>query len=139
MIYKACCLDKKYRGHRINQNRRRRISLLANIPALALSEQALYGFVWYVHPYPRTQLGFKHSEVSNFSYERKLSAKRERVQFRGRTPPEKKKDRGHRINQNLRRRISLSANIPSLALSERAHYCFVWYVHPYPRTSFGYT
>ena len=31
----------------------RRISPMANIPALALSERAPYGFVWYVHPYPR--------------------------------------------------------------------------------------
>ena len=29
------------------------ISLVVNIPALALNEQAPYGFVWYVNPYPR--------------------------------------------------------------------------------------
>ena len=29
----------------------------ANIPSLALSERAPYGFVWYVHPYPRVYRG----------------------------------------------------------------------------------
>ena len=28
----------------------------ANIPSLALRKRAFYGFVWYVHPYPRTRL-----------------------------------------------------------------------------------
>ena len=36
--------------------KKRRISPKANIPALALSERAPYGFVWYVHPYLRTRL-----------------------------------------------------------------------------------
>ena len=36
--------------------RHRRISLLANIPALVLSELAPYDFVWYVHPYPHVEL-----------------------------------------------------------------------------------
>lgn len=40
-------------GNLIGSTASRRISPTANIPTLALSERAPYGFVWYVHPYPR--------------------------------------------------------------------------------------